>query len=145
MQKNDRELEERYKEAKRLNKETGETLNKLLFFDIFDETLGDRAIIITPHVIEVGANTNKSTSGLNTSSTISKPTQKTDSSKTKGSITSTPTRSEVDAFLKKGKQGTGKPAQKNQDLLAFLMEGKENQKLLEKHTNARVESERETF
>jgi len=45
--------------------------------------------------------------------------------------------------LKKGKQGTGKPAQKNQDLLAFLMEGKENQKLLEKHTNARVESERE--
>jgi len=86
MQKNDRELEERYKEAKRLNKETGETLNKLLFFDIFDETLGDRAIIITPHVIEVGANTNKSTSGLNTSSTISKPTQKPTRRKQKGAL-----------------------------------------------------------
>ena len=138
-------LKDDYKEAKQMNKETGSELHKSPFFDIFDQLLGDRPIITLPHVKEVGAG-NLKTSQSNGKNVLATSTISTssDSVTTKSSSIPTPTRSQVDEFLLKGKGkcNASKSGSKTQDLLEYLKEDR-IEKFLEKIEADRMRNQNE--
>ena len=131
-------LKEAYKEAKLLNKETGEELHKSPYFDIFEKMIGNRHMIKLPHVKEVGAGNSIDSSTCNFNEVITSIASTSSKSNVANvSTVSTsipvPTRSQVDEFLLRGKSKSASKPDKTNELLDYLKEDrKETQLFLEK-------------
>lgn len=139
-------LKEKYKEAKDLNGETGAAganINKSPFFDIFDEMLREY-VMKMPHVKQVGVSSYNlsmkfTTSTASSTSSISTPNP------SKSNTSTTVTRSDVDAFLMKGKHATkNNQNNKKNELFEFLKEDRKvSQEFLQKLADQRLQNARE--